>query len=128
MDIAIQNIFLPTQNKAMSLRFMTAVFDCEIFIDTQANEYTNLGGVNIYFLERDDNSTHRQSPFCSFAVRGSEDLTHIKQKIEFFCYREGLEILPFQQQNETLNFFDMDGNSWQINITQVKESTSNLVM
>lgn len=113
MDIFLDKIFIPTQDKATALKFLTFIFDCAILTDEDGIEYTSLGNTNLYFLETND-PLSSSTPFCSFAVSDLDELENIKQKIQFYCYREGIQTLPMQDLNEAMQFFDVDGNLWKV--------------
>lgn len=118
MDIQLSQIFVPTTNKAHALKFLTFIFDCEILTDERNIDYTVLGGAQLYFLET-DNQLVQGTPFCSFRVSDQAELENIKQKIQFFCYREDIEIPSFELTENCFNFFDFDGNLWKINYSRV---------
>lgn len=121
MDITLSKIFIPTHDKARALKFLTFVFDCEVLTDTKDIDYTVLGSTQLYFLETCDELVHAM-PFCSFEVQEVEELENIKQKIQFFCYREELEVPSLKLTDSSIDFFDFDGNLWKIDYNQAYSS------
>lgn len=127
MDLSLSKIFLPTLDKARSLRFLTSIFECEVLLDEQDIEFTQIGATNLYFLQT-NSPLESQFPFCSFKVQEIEQLDFIKSKIEFFCYREELEILPIKKSQDALEFMDPDGNLWKIEYSALEYSDNAPIM
>lgn len=127
MNIHLSKVFIPTSDKARALKFLTFIFDCEVLIDEQNIDYTQLGGIRLYFLETSD-SQASTLPFCSFDVIDQEELEHIKQKIQFFCYREDLEIPDSKLTENSFDFFDFDGNLWKFDYNQANTSDNQALM
>lgn len=123
MDINLSNLFIPTLNKARALKFLTFIFDCEVLTDPEDNDYTVLGNIQLYFLEADEIDV-KSMPFCSFTVSEVEELENIKQKIQFFCYREDLEVPSSKLTENSFTFFDFDGNLWKIEYNQLYSSVT----
>lgn len=127
MDITLSKIFIPTHDKARALKFLTFIFDCEILTDSQNIDYTVLGSTQLYFLETSDKLTQTM-PFCSFNIQEADELENIKQKIQFFCYREDLEVPSLKLSKNSIDFFDFDGNLWKIDYNQLPHSDNAVLM
>ncbi len=97
MDINLQRIFIPTINKARLISFLTAVFDAEVCLEVNNEEYINFDGIKLFFLEMDKVPKSKFATF-SFTVDEPELLEDIKNKIN---------------QN-TLIFKDPDQNTWNV--------------
>lgn len=124
MDIFLSKILIPTTDKAKALKFLTFIFDCEVFTDEAGNDYTHLGNTALFFIETNEVLEHSM-PFCSFGVSDIDELENIKQKIQFYCYREDIETLPMKDLKDAMQFFDPDGNLWKVEYIQPKVSVKN---
>jgi len=126
MDINFSKLILPTTNKARLFNFITSVFDSDVLTDQNGEEYTRIGGINIYFNEVGKRYSYPKS-FFSFNVKDSTNLSDLKNKIEFSYYRDDFGKLKCELLDKSLEFCDPDGNRWvveleskiPINISQV---------
>ena len=111
MDINFSKLILPTTNKARLFSFITSVFDSDVLTDQVGDEYTRIGGINIYFNEVGKRYSYPKS-FFSFNVKESTNLSDLKSKIEFSFYRENFGNLKCELLENSLEFCDPDGNRW----------------
>ena len=128
MDIIFSKLILPTTNKARLFNFITSVFDSDVLIDETGDEYTIVGGINIYFNEVSENISYPKS-FFSFKVKDFNDLYDLKSKIEFSYYRDNLGTPSYEVSDKLLEFNDIDGNKWKIELeSQILLQKSQIIL
>jgi hypothetical protein len=119
MDIKFSKLIIPTTNKARLFSFITSVFDSEVLIDHLGDEYTRIGGVDIFFNIVGKRYSYPKS-FFTFVVESNDDLVDLKNKIEFSYYRDSLGKPKCVLLDKSLEFCDIDGNKWTIELEYQK--------
>lgn len=113
MDLHLSKLFINTTDKSRYLRFLSCVFDCEDFSQSNDMTYIHVAGIALHLIEASA-EVKQLHPSFSFTVNDSLLLDSIAKKIEFYCYRENIELLPIQLTDLSLKFSDPDGNLWLI--------------
>jgi hypothetical protein len=112
----------------LRFNFITSVFDSDVLIDQEGNEYTQVGGINIFFNEVGKRSSYPKS-FFSFEVKNSTNLEDLKSKIEFSFYRDNLGKPKYELFDKSLEFSDPDGNKWVIELdSQILMNISQVIL
>jgi len=130
MEITLSRIYLQTTNKATLISFLTSVFDTEVSIDILGQEFVNVNGIHLYFLECDSKTLRIPFSTFTFSVDDAELLGDLKNKIEFYYYRELMHCPEIVLGPQSLEFRDPDDNFWKIEFldcfTQVESAGQNL--
>lgn len=123
MDIQIGKLHLLTNDKNKLIRFISFVFDSEVYTDVHNNSYTKVGEIKVFFIDK-DNQKIPSSPFFTFTTYDHDELINFKSKVELYYYREGLPKPKFDLDSDSILFKDFDGNSWHIEYQRIVDQNN----
>jgi len=115
MNINFSKLILLTKNKSNTYRFLSFIFDSDIYLDQNGLEFTRIGNINLY-LEDKENLRVGPHGFFAFSVDSQQDLKDLKSKIDLYCYREKTNLPEVLLKDKRLSFKDLDGNIWQVEV------------
>jgi hypothetical protein len=120
MALHFLKIVLPVRDIAKTMHFLTFIFDCEVIVKPDHVE-TILGGQRL--LLQLNHEAQGMPINWVLAVESLEDLENLAQKIELYCYREGLPSLIQSLNAHQLIFWDLESNLWTVEFSQQELSS-----
>jgi hypothetical protein len=117
---SITAIHLYTYNMTDISSFITEMFDIDIIHDEESYFLLNNTKVVLHQVNGDNGSTHEGRRLFTLSASSIEELHEMRQKLEFYYYREGVPTelfqgnVEFRQDDEDifLDLKDPDGNIW----------------
>ena len=122
MSISILKLNLRSKNMIKSFSFFSFLFDAEIEVDQQGLQYIELSSIKIYFDEKCKNNL--KEPLFSLSIDNRDDFLNFKNKLSLAFYKEGVKSKINLDTPESIEFKDLDGNPWRVELEQSSSLTN----